>query len=94
MLAGHDGRDKRGCDIGQALVGSDDGCGRVCFIVVGYLQLFGRVRVVVLVGVGGQCAHANGDARGLEIGRVEGDDSYDIVVVRLEVLDGDGRFLW
>lgn len=93
MLARHDGRDERCCDICKALVGSNDGCWRVRFIVAGCLQLFGRVGAVVLVRVGRQGAQADGDAWGLEVGRVEGDDSNDIVVVRLEVLDSDGRFL-
>ncbi len=48
---------------------------------------------VVLVRVGGQGAQADGHAGGLEVGRVEGDDADGVVVVGLQVLDGDRGLL-
>lgn len=51
------------------------------------------IRVVVLIRVGGERAQPDGDAGGLEVGRVESNDSDDIVVIWLEVLYGDGRLL-
>lgn len=83
MLSCHDGRDKWGCDVGKALVRSNNGCGRVGFIVIGGLEFFGRIWIVVLVRVGGQCAQPNGDAGRLEVGRIERNNSDNIVVVGL-----------
>lgn len=94
MLPCHDRCDKRCDDIGEALIRSDDGCGCEALIVVGCLRLLGGVRAVPLVGVGGQGAQPDGHARGLEVGRVEGDDANNIVVVWLQVLNRDRRLLW
>jgi hypothetical protein len=93
VLACHDRRDEWGCDIGKALVRSDDGRGRVVLIVAGSLDFLGRVRIVVLVRVGRQRAQPDGNAGGLEVGRIECDDANDIVVVWLQILNGNGRLL-
>jgi hypothetical protein len=93
VLSCHDRRDEWGDNIGETLVGPNDWGGCVGFIVVGSVEFLGRIGVVVLVRVGGQRAHPNGDTGGLEVGRVQGNDANNVVVVRLQVLDRDGGFL-
>jgi hypothetical protein len=83
MLTSHDRCHEWGCNIGQALVGADDGRRCIAFIIGGRCKVFGRIWIVVLVRVGRQCTQSNGDAGGLEVGRVERNNSDDIVVVRL-----------
>jgi hypothetical protein len=83
VLSSHDRGHEWSRNIGQALVGADDGGGRIAFVVGGRCEVFGRIWIVVLIRVGGQGAESDGDARSLEVGRVEGDDSDYIVVVGL-----------
>ena len=83
MFSCHDRRNEGGYGVGKALVRADDWRGGVVLVVGWGLKFFRRIGVVVLIRVGRQGAHPDGDAGGLKVGRVEGDDADNIVVVGL-----------
>lgn len=89
MLSSHDRRSEGSHNVGEALVRTNDGGGVESFIVGYWLNIFDGVGAVVLVGCGCESSHANGYAGSLEIRRIEGNDTYGVVMVWLKIFDGD-----
>jgi hypothetical protein len=83
VLSGHGRRHEGRRSISEGFVRANNRRGRVAFILIGRVQVLGWVCVVVLIRVAGQRAQPDGNARGLKVGRIEGDDADNIVVVGL-----------
>jgi hypothetical protein len=94
VFSSHDGRcDGWDDDVDEVLVRADDGGRGVAIVVSSFVVFLVRCGVVELLRVGGEGSKSDGHAGGLEVGRVEGHDANDILVVWLQVFYGHGGLL-
>lgn len=95
MLSCHDGWGDGGRnEIDKVLVRSNDGCRIVVISVRSVAGVFVRTGTVELIGVGGEGSQSDGHAGSLEVCGIQGNNADNIVVVGLEVFDGDRGLLW
>lgn len=94
MLPCHDGRGNgRRNEVDEVLVGANNGGGVVVISLCSFAGFLVRRGAVELVGLEWEGSEPDGHTRGLEVCSIEGNDTDDIVMVWLEVLDSNGGFL-
>jgi hypothetical protein len=95
MFSSHDRRSNgRDYDIDEVLVRTDDRRGRVIILFTTIMALLVRRGIVEQSRGCRKCAESDRDTRGLEVSRIERNNTNHIVVVWLEVFDRDRGFLW